>query len=177
MTEQLLYHFSEDPEIKLFQPRPGRQIEDRPDGELLVWAIDEERSPVYFFPRECPRIVLWPVEGSISEDIRLWMGGDARMVAHIESAWIERLESCQLYRYSFETTGFENLNDHGVHVSPNSVEPVSVDPVGSLEKALQDVGVELRVMDSLQSLTDAWHSSLHFSGVRLRNATDWAPPA
>lgn len=176
MTEQRLYHYSEDPNITLFEPRPGRQLDGRPPGELLVWAINEHYSPVYYFPRDCPRIVLWPIDGSTQDDIDRWMNGDARMVAHIETAWIERFESCQLYRYSFDSTGFESLHDHGVHVKPAPVEPVDVSPVGSLADALDSANVELRVMDSLQPLASTWFSTLHYSGVRLKNAQDWIPP-
>lgn len=176
MAEQFLYHFSEDPEIRLFEPRAGRQIEGRPPREQLVWAIDAHHSPVYFFPRECPRIVLWPIEDSTQGDIDRWMNSDSRMVAHIESAWSDRFDNCQLYRYSFNATEFESLHDHGVHVSPAPVKPVDTSPVGNLANALEEANVELRIVGSLQPLADAWHSTLHYSGIRLKNAQDRVVP-
>ncbi len=174
---QHLYHFSEDPSIKIFEPRPGRRIEGHPPDERLVWAIDEWHSPVYFFPRECPRVMLWPVEGSLLTDVEQWIGSNTRMAAHIETAWTERFDQCELFRYTFSRDGFESLSDHGVHVSKHSVRPLDITPVGDLRKALSNADVDLRVLPSLQPLAEAWHSSLWFSGVRLRNATEWVAPA
>lgn len=176
MSDLYLYHFSEDPNIEQFVPRPGRHIEGRPENEKLVWAIDEWHSPVYFFPRDCPRIMLWPVEGSTEEDIDHWVGDGVRMAAHIEKGWAERLARCKLFKYTFDSSGFENLHDHGVHVSQIPVEPLEVEPVGDLEAAIAKANVRLNVMDSLQPLAEAWHSTLWFSGVRLRNAKQWTPP-
>ncbi len=174
---QVVYHYSENPDIKLFEPRAGRQIDSRPAGEQLVWAIDAHHSPVYYFPRECPRILLWAIEGSTDSDIERWIGnGGVRMVAYIEARWLQRLETCELFRYSFDRTGFEDIGDHGVHVSPNPVTPVDVRPVGDLHAALSAESVELRVFDSLQPVADAWFSTLHYSGVRLSNATNWVSP-
>ncbi len=170
MAVQRLFHYSEDPTIELFEPRPSIHSDGPTANRELVWAIDEQHSPVYYFPRDCPRIVLWPIEGSTQDDIELWIGGHARMAAHIESAWTERFDDCALFRYTFDAAGFENLHDHGVHVNPNAVEPISVEPVGDLGVALETANVELRVVDSLQPLADAWYSTLHFSGVRLKNA-------
>jgi hypothetical protein len=173
----VLYHFSEDPDIRVFQPRGGRPLPGRAPDEPLVWAIDEHHAPLYFFPRDCPRIVLWALADSDPVDIERWMGGSAaRIVAHIESAWVERFERCRLYRYTFDAASFESLEDHGTHVSTEMVCPLSVEPVGDLRRALEAGGAELRVMDSLQPLAEAWHSSLHFSGIRLRNAAEWAAP-
>jgi hypothetical protein len=47
----MLYHFSEDPNINEFVPR---SMECMPP---VVWAIDEEHSFFYFFPRDCPRVI------------------------------------------------------------------------------------------------------------------------
>lgn len=170
----MLFHYSEDPRITRFEPRPSRKIKGRPAGERLVWAIDGHHSPAYYFPRECPRIVLWPVVGSTQEDIERWMErSGARMVAHIELAWAQRFEKCELFRYSFEPEGFEPLNDHGVHVSRSTMTPMEVTPVGDLASALNAANVELRVVESLQPLADASSSTLHYSGIRLRNANGW----
>lgn len=173
----VLYHFSEDPGIDTFEPRPGRAIEGRPAGERLVWAIDELHAPMYFFPRECPRIVLWAVDNSLAEDIARWLGPSSATIAiHVESRWLEAMRSCELYRYSFDPAPFETINDHGTHVSASAVKPRAVEALGDLESALESSGVELRVVDSLQALADAWFSTLHFSGIRLRNAVEWTAP-
>src|ERR1700677_3242473 len=97
-----LFHFSDDPGIALFTPRPIRVPVERPPGQEwlngpLVWAIDQEHELLYLFPRECPRIVVWPTATSTAEDWDAWRGGsDCRAVAHIERAWLERLESARI---------------------------------------------------------------------------------
>src|SRR5580698_7679583 len=64
MRDPHLFHFSEDCAIELFEPRPVRVPAERPPGREwlngpLVWAIDAWHAPMYFFPRDCPRILLW----------------------------------------------------------------------------------------------------------------------
>ncbi len=55
---------------------------------------------------------------------------------------------------------------------------IAVEPVGDLVEALRVAGVELRLMPSLAPLFGAWESTIHFSGIRLRNAVGWpeTPP-
>ena len=69
MAGSQVFHFSEDPTIQVFAPRPVTvPAERRPGFEWLngplVWAIDEARQPMYFFPRDCPRILLWKRPGT-----------------------------------------------------------------------------------------------------------------
>ncbi len=40
-------------------------------------------------------------------------------------------------------------------------------------EALEAANVELRLLPSLEPLRDVWETSLHASGVRLRNAQGW----
>lgn len=51
-----LLHFSEDPGIEVFHPHVAA-TSDNP--EPLVWAIDEPHAPLYWFPRQCPRVTFW----------------------------------------------------------------------------------------------------------------------
>lgn len=176
VTPDVLFHFSEDPSIEVFEPRPGRAIDGRPGGELLVWAIDAFHAPMYLFPRDCPRIVLWALRDSTAEDIERWVGSSTSMVAHVEERWLAAVQSCELYRYSFEPSSFESIHDHGTHVSASVVTPIGVERVGDLEAAIAAAGVELRALERLQPVAEAWFSSLHYSGIRLRNARDWTPP-
>jgi hypothetical protein len=48
-----------------------------------------------------------------------------------------------------------------------------MDVLGDLPAALRAEDVELRVMERLTPLRDVWSTSLHASGIRLRNAQDW----
>ena len=173
----MLFHFSEDPAITVFEPRavPGT----RPAGrewlnEPLVWAIDEWHSPAYFFPRDCPRILWWPLPATTAEDVARFVGtGAPRTVACVEWAWFERLASTTLFRYSFETTAFVDIHDHGVHVSRTAAIPAAIAPIDDLPAALRAADVELRFMPSLPPLRDMWETTLHVSGIRLRNAEGW----
>jgi hypothetical protein len=141
----------------------------------MVWVVDEQRAWTYLFPRDCPRILLWPTPNTTPEDLERWFGGNiAARIACIEWAWLERLRSTRLYRYEMDPARFRPLEDDPwMLVSRESVEPLSVEPVGELVAALERDDVELRLMPSLAPLFGAWESSIHFSGIRLRNAVGW----
>jgi hypothetical protein len=53
------------------------------------------------------------------------------------------------------------------------VAPLAMQTLSDLPAALRDQGVELRIMESLAPLRGVWDTSLHASGVRLRNARGW----
>lgn len=166
-----LYHFSEDPGIEAFQPRTP---EHRLDVEPLVWAIDEWHAPMYFFPRDCPRILAWVLPTTSEADRECWFGGsEATMLAHMEYGWFERMHTTPLYRYTMPGEGFESLDDAGMWVHRSAVTPLSVEPVGDLVEALREANVELRLLERLTPLRGLWETSLHASGIRLRNARGW----
>jgi uncharacterized protein DUF6886 len=166
-----LYHFSEDPTIREFVPhRAPTSIVD----EALVWAIDEWHAPMYFFPRQCPRACFWPGPGTTDADRERWFGDShARMVIAIESGWLERVRSTELYRYRMPEATFELADATAGHwVSRERVEALGAEPVGDLLAALANAGVELRIMPAIMAL---WRrviaSTMEYSGTRLRNAT------
>lgn len=177
-----LFHFSDDPDIASFRPRPVAVPSRRPPGREwlngpLVWAIDEPHQPMYLFPRDCPRILLWPRADTTADDLDTWFGGrTCRMIAHVEQAWVERLQQATLYRYELPWDGFESLDDAGMWVSRREVTPIGMDAIRDLPAALRADNVELRVMESLTPLGDVWSTSLHASGIRLRNAEGWPAP-
>lgn len=101
-----LYHFSEEPDITLFEPRIGRIPDQR-----YVWAIDDWHAPMYYFPRDCPRACFWPGLATTADDRDRWFAGvDAKMIIAVESRWLERIRSTVLYRYTVPQDTFE-LND------------------------------------------------------------------
>jgi hypothetical protein len=166
-----LYHFSEDPGIATFEPRTPAH---RPDVAPLVWAIDEWHAPMYFFPRDCPRVLLWQLPTTSPADHERWFGASgARMIAHIEYAWLERMHSVPIFRYELPPHTFASLDDAGMHVSRETVTPSSMAPLGDLIEALRAAGVELRLMETLTPLRGVWDTTLHASGIRLRNARGW----
>jgi len=174
-----LYHFSEDPGIEVFEPRPVRVPSRRPPGREwlngpLVWAIDDWRQPMYLFPRECPRILWWPLPTTTPADrARYWSAADLRMIAYVEEAWIERIRTAEVYRYELSPESFVDLDDAGMWVSRTAVEPVRRERLTDLPSALADRQVSLRTLADLTPLRDMWSTSLHVSGIRLRNAKGW----
>jgi RimJ/RimL family protein N-acetyltransferase len=183
MDASRLFHFSEDPAIEVFEPRPVRVASQRPPGldwlnGPLVWTVDAWHSPMFFFPRDCPRILLWRTPQTTEADLDHWWRGDRRrrMQAHVEAAWVERIGAARLYRYAFDPGAFEPVDVAGgpaYHVARAAVRPLEVTPVGDLMAALEAADVELHVMDDLMPLNGAWRSSVYFSGSRLRNAVGW----
>ena len=183
MSDRRLFHFSEDPTIQVFEPRPVRVPSQRPPGldwlnGPLVWAVDDWHSPMFFFPRDCPRILLWRTSVTTEADLDHWWRGDRRrrMQAHIETVWREQMKTAQLYRYDFDASAFERVDAAGgpaYFVARKSVRPLSMAPVGDLSVALEAAGAELHVMDDLLPFNGAWESTVHFSGSRLRNAAGW----
>jgi hypothetical protein len=177
-----LFHFSEDPSIALFAPRPVRVAAPRRAGwewlnGPLVWAIDAPHSMLYLFPRDCPRILLWPKPDSTDEDRRKWMGEtSARAVAFVEAAWLERLKAATVHRYDLAAETFEDIGDAGMWVSRKAVQPSAVDALTGLDRHLAEADVELRVLETLTPLRSVWDSTLHASGIRLRNAQGWGEP-
>jgi hypothetical protein len=174
-----LFHFSDDAAIAVFTPRPVTVPSQRPAGREwlngpLVWAIEERRQAMYLFPRDCPRILLWQTPHTTPEDRERWFDGrDCSAIAHIEWAWFDRLKTASIHRYELPAESFEDLDDAGMWVARTLVRPLAMETLSDLPAALRDQGVELRIMQSLAPLRDAWDTSLHASGVRLRNAIAW----
>ena len=166
-----LLHFSEDPNIAAFEPHCAKGKESEPPR---VWAIDEEHSPLYWFPRDCPRAAWWRLPSTTDEDAEKWLGmTDARMVFAAESGWLDRIRSCRLFVYRFDPAPFLDLKDHGAHVAFETVAPLGPpEPVGDLLARFAGAGdLELRMTPSLWPLQDALtKTSLHWSFVRMRNA-------
>jgi len=166
----LLYHFSEEPGIRLFEPRA---IDYRLGEPATVWAIDEFHAPHYFFPRNCPRVCFWSTEDTTVDDVDRFFGhSDVRHIIAMESCWLARIRETTLYRYSFVPDAF-TLQDAnaGYYTSLQAVEPAKVEPVGDLLEALVASGVELRITPSLvafrQAISD---STVGFSMIRMKYA-------
>ena len=178
-----LFHFSDDPGIQTFVPRPVRALTERRAGfewlnGPLVWAIDERHQPMYLFPRQCPRILLWAKPETKSEDRAQWFGDSkSRMIAFIEQAWLKPFESATFFSYELPADAFEEIRDAGMWISRGPAESIGIEALSDLPTELRMRDVELRVLNSLAPLKNLWRTSLHASGIRLRNATDWGKPA
>jgi len=141
----------------------------------LVWAIDAWHQPLYLFPRECPRIVIWQVAGSTADDWHAWSDGSAaRMIAFIEEDWADVVRASFIFRYELPEYGFQPLGDAGMWVFNSMAKPLAVEMIADLPAALKGQEVELRVVRDLGFLRPVWSSTLHASGIRLRNASSWS---
>ena len=176
-----LFHFSEESHIISFVPRAAAVPSQREPGMEwlngpIVWAIDEWHQPMYLFPRDCPRVLVWPVAGTTAEDRRVhWTTSGCRMLAYIEWGWLERLRATTVRRYALPAAGFEDLHDSGMWVARSTVVPTEVRAITPLTPALEEAGVELRLVPSLKPLKPLWDTSLHVSGIRLRNMREELP--
>lgn len=138
----------------------------------LVWAIEEPLDFMYLFPRDCPRILIWATEQTNEADKVKWLGG-YRAAAYVERERLPDLAAATLYRYDLPTDSFEGLHDAGMWVSRVAVEPLGCNTLFDLPSTFAPRGVDLRVVDSLLPLKRLWETTLHTSGIRLRNAREW----
>lgn len=170
-----LFHFSELGDIDVFEPRPVAIPAPRTKGMEwlngpLVWGVDDWHQPMYLFPRDCPRMLVWPTATTTTEDLRAyWTTSPCRMIAYIEWRWFARLARAVLYRYTLPVDDFECLNDAGMWVSRSDAIPSEVQQITDIPASLDEASVELRVVASLEPLKHLWNTSLHVSGIRLRN--------
>lgn len=160
-------HFSEDPTIVRFEPHVAATARQ---PEAYVWAVDHDRAPDYWFPRQCPRAMAW-VESTTSAEDRAWLG--AQRVHAIEFGWLDRMRTARLYAYRFDARAFLPFGEPAhAHVATGPVEPLGPPvPVGDLLALHEAAGIEVRLMANLWPF---WRrvvtSTLGFSGIRLRNA-------
>jgi len=164
-----LLHFSEDPDITLFRPHVATTAND---AEPVVWAIDEEHAPSYWFPRDCPRACCWAGEKPVSKSGVVLLGPVGARLHAIEEGWLEPMRVCRLYAYEFDAAPFEpRVADAGYWVTRQEIVPVSMTPVGDLLVRHAEAGIELRIVRNLWSLIDAIVASgLEFSIIRKANA-------
>ena len=172
MKPTALYHFSEDPHLTRFVPHVPRTNPSHPPA---VWAIDAEHAPLYWFPRDCPRVAIWPRDERSVAEFKAWFGTSANRLHAIESNWLDRVRTAQVFRYEFDSEGFEPWEPaDGQWISTNEVMPVGVEPVGDLLQAHADAGIELRLTPSLWPLHDVViDGEFDFSIVRMHNAQPW----
>ena len=166
---QVLFHFSEDPTISLFVPHVPRT---NPTHRPAVWAIDGAHAPLYWFPRDCPRVTAWPRDPNEAIAFRAAFATEAHRVHAIELGWLERTRSAVLYRYAFDATAFAPWPDaSGQWICEHAVEPLSVAPVGDLLAEHATAGIELRLVPSLWPVRDlAVSGRWDFSVVRMASA-------
>ena len=174
-------HFSEDPTITEFVPHVAATARV---PQRYVWAVDAQRAPAYWFPRQCPRVLTWATAASAASDVDRIIGpARAPRVHAVEYAWLERMRTVRLYSYRLAATPFRPFGEPeparvrgepepSAHVAEVAVRPLGPpEPVGDLFALHEDAGIELRVLPRLWPFWEAVAAStLGFSGIRLRNA-------
>ena len=165
----MLHHFSEDPTIRRFVPHVPAS---NPTQAPAVWAIDTAHAPLYWFPRDCPRVTVWPRDESERPAFEERFGTTAPRLHAVEAAWLERMRTVDLYRYDLPATTFRRWEEaSGQWISRVEVVPSTVEPVGDLLALHEQAGIELRVVESLWPLRElAVSDEWDFSIVRMRNA-------
>ena len=177
---QVLYHFSDRDDISLFRPRAPLR---HPQAEPLVYAIDDWHAALYLFPRDCPRIGVWPIETTSAED-REWFHKqtDARILLFIEQSQEVTWRKEPLYRYDVDPAhGFFDTGCIGVWTSRDDVTPLGMTTLSDLPTQAELAGVEVLVVPSLleQAMqffdfeTREFKTSLHVSMIRSSAIPDW----
>ncbi|HEY1821675.1 MAG TPA: hypothetical protein VGG83_17260 [Trebonia sp.] len=166
-----LWHFSEEPSLGLFEPRP---LAADPSSAPLVWAVDTRHAPMFWFPRDCPRGCIWPVSSTTPADRERFFGQSGAARVHvIEGGWLERVRACRLYAYRLPADAFSPHEVGGYWVSQETVEAVERVLIDDLLARHATAGIELRITPSVWPF---WRrvtaSSVEFSASRLRNAAD-----
>jgi hypothetical protein len=165
-----LYHFSEESDIAVFEPR---KLPYRMEEPAQVWTIDEFHAPHYLFPRDCPRVCIWPKDDTTEQDYSRFFGhsGTSRIVA-VEAGWLDRIRNGSIYRYVFHPDDFTLYDANaGYYTSTHTVTPAAVEKIGDLLGSLTALGIEVRLTPSLTPLKQAiLASTVNFSMIRMKNA-------
>ena len=165
-------HFSEDPAITRFVPHVAATAQQ---PEPYVWAVDYDRAPDYWFPRDCPRAMAWVLDTTSAPDRDRVIGaGCGERVHAIEYGWLDALRTARLYAYRLPASLFHPIGEPEPYalVAVEPVEPLGPpELVGDLLDCHARAGIQLRVLDNLWPFWDAViNSTVGFSGIRLRNA-------
>ncbi len=167
-----LYHISDKPGIKRFDPRPAPSQSAKQEG-LMVWAIDYAHLHNYLLPRDCPRVTFYVDENSDPKDIeRLMAGTTAKHVIAIETRWFPKIQKHCLYQYEFDSKVFTLVDEiAGYWILRKPVIPLTETKIDDILSALLEHDVELRIMPSLWKLREAViNSTLAYSIIRMNKA-------
>jgi hypothetical protein len=161
----VLLHYSEDPDIGAFEPHVPRT---NPGAGAAVWTIDPERAPLYWFPRECPRVAVWANDVDQRQRLHTRFATDASRVQFAPQSWLGAVRACRLYEYRFDPAPFTPWPDaEGQWIARERVVPAAIEAVGDLVERQATGGVDLRFVDDLSPVrAQALESDLPFSIVR-----------
>ena len=164
-----VYHYSEDGTIRRFAPHVPQS---NPGHPASVWAIDAEHSPLYWFPRFCPRISVWARDAHEQTTLTEFFASEATRIVAAETDWMERVRDGRLYRYAFDATEFQPWKEaDGQYITDRVVYPKRIEMLDDLLALQARADVEVRFTPRLGRLMDRIvESGLPFSFVRIRDA-------
>ena len=148
----MFHHFSEDPTIERFVPHVPAT---NPTHAPAVWAIDTQHAPLYWFPRDCPRVAVWPTTDEQRPGFAEAFTTSAPRVHAMEAHWLARMRDVRLFRYDLPDhlfTPWEQATGQWVATEP--VVPLTVTPAGDLLDLHAESGIELRIVPSLWPIHD-----------------------
>jgi hypothetical protein len=168
VEHSVLFHYSEDPRISLFEPHVPRT---NPNVAPAVWAIDGAHAPLYWFPRDCPRVTVWANTAAQRRRLGHLFGTNRSRVQAAPISWSDEIGACKLYEYRFEGADFDPwFEAEGQWISFRAVTPVEVVPVGNLFERHRTAKVDLRLEPSLGAIREqVVDSGLPFSIVRYKD--------
>ncbi|TVX94663.1 hypothetical protein FPZ44_09290 [Paenibacillus agilis] len=148
-----LFHFSEEDHIERFKPRVKANRTDMPP---VVWAIDDEHQFMFFFPRNCPRIVYRKSQQVQEQDEAKFFGNTAaNTIITVETHWYSRIINTTLYRYEFPTESFILFDETaGYYISREAVKPINKIAINNGLERLMDMNVEVRFTPNLYPVRD-----------------------
>lgn len=167
-----LYHISDKPGIKRFDPQPVPSKSAKQEG-LMVWGIDWDHLHNYLLPRDCPRVTFFASPSSDPNDVDKLMGGSsAKHVVAVEARWLPEIQKQCLYQYEFDSEGFTCIDEvAGYWISRKSVVPIAETKIDNILTALLEHDVELRIMPFLWKLREVViNSTLGYSIIRMHKA-------
>jgi hypothetical protein len=171
MSERL-FHISEQPGIKLFEPRPSPSHFEQISGDV-VFAISDTLLHNYLLPRDCPRVTYYASSKTTEEDrITFFGNSSADYIIAVEARWYKTIANTTLYCYEYPPETFTLLDEcAGYYISYRPVVPVGEKAITDIIAELLTRNIELRFMPDIMRLSDAVvKSSLNFSLIRMRNA-------
>src|SRR5438105_6770579 len=101
MTSQSLFHISDNPRIKIFEPLSAPAYPNIIMGKV-VFAISDTMLHNYLLPRNCPRVTFYAGPETSEADKSKFLGTTtAEYVICVESGWLTEIQRTTLYRYEF----------------------------------------------------------------------------
>ena len=165
---EVVFHYSEDPSIARFAPHVPRST---PVDAPAVWAIDADRAPLYWFPRDCPRATVWANHDEQRTRLHAIFNTTADRVQVAPCEWQDRMSTVALYEYRFDAVGFAPWDDaEGQWISRVEQLPIGVAECGDLIERQRSHAIDLRFVEDLAVWRETIVASgLPFSIVRYRS--------